>query len=233
MQPAAVIAFSGFNNIFQVDLRKPRNRKKGEGKASSLRGDKRYIPALHSIKPTWEFGTRCLDPHLCYLSTARSCLRWRSRSHCIHCAACIPRLLCCYSPKNSACWIVHSSQVCGVRSYYIKKGYHRRRSRHNVVRMHGTIREDRISPVNPTWTGHRTVCNLWQGVYCSSPHKHSDVLRKLTYACNAKHQANKMMFVYTMGISSQTALSTSTRRLVANIVPALTIHPREIQTLIT
>ena len=40
-----------------------------------------------------------------------------------------------------------------------------------------------------------------------------------------------MMFVYTMSISSQTALSTSTRRLAAHIVPALIIHPREIQTL--
>ena len=40
-----------------------------------------------------------------------------------------------------------------------------------------------------------------------------------------------MMFVYTMSISSQTALSTSTRRLAAHIVPALSIHPREIQTL--
>ena len=53
----------------------------------------------------------------------------------------------------------------------------RRRSRHNVVQMHGTIREDRTSPVNPTWTGHRMVCNLWQGVYYSSPHQHSDVPR--------------------------------------------------------
>ena len=42
---------------------------------------------------------------------------------------------CCYSEKNSACWIVHSNQVCGVRSYYIKKRYHRRRSKRNVVRM--------------------------------------------------------------------------------------------------
>ena len=39
-------------------------------------------------------------------------------------------LLCCSSQKNSACWIVHSNQVCGV--FYIKK-YHRTRSRHNVV----------------------------------------------------------------------------------------------------
>ena len=40
-----------------------------------------------------------------------------------------------------------------------------------------------------------------------------------------------MMFVYTLSISSQTALSTSTPRLAAHIVPAVTIHPREIQTL--
>ena len=40
-----------------------------------------------------------------------------------------------------------------------------------------------------------------------------------------------MMFVYTMSISSQTAFSTSTRRLATHTVPALTIHPREIQTL--
>ena len=33
------------------------------------------------------------------------------------------------------------------------------------------------------------------------------------------------------GISFQTALSTSTRRLAAHLVSALTIHPREIQTL--
>ena len=70
-----------------------------------------------------------------------------------------PSLLCCYSQKNSACWIVHSNQVCGVLSFYIKR-YHRRRSRNNVVQMHGTIREDRTSPVNPTWTGHWMVCNL-------------------------------------------------------------------------
>ena len=40
-----------------------------------------------------------------------------------------------------------------------------------------------------------------------------------------------MMFVYTMSISPQTALSTSTRRLAAHIVHGLTIHPREIQTM--
>ena len=39
------------------------------------------------------------------------------------------------------------------------------------------------------------------------------------------------MFVYTMSISPQTALSTNTRRLAAHIVHALTIHPREIQTM--
>ena len=66
--------------------------------------------------------------------------------------------------------------------------------------------------------------------YYSSPHKHSDVLRYLTYACNAKHQAD-MMFVHTMSISSQTALSWSTRRRAAHIVHALTIHPRELQTM--
>ena len=48
-----------------------------------------------------------------------------------------------------------------------------------------------------------------------------------SYACKAKHQAD-MMFVYTMSIS---ALSTSTRRLAAHIMHALTIHPREIQTM--
>ena len=40
-----------------------------------------------------------------------------------------------------------------------------------------------------------------------------------------------MMFVYTTSISSQTTLSTSTRLLAAHIVPTLTIHRREIQTL--
>ena len=40
-----------------------------------------------------------------------------------------------------------------------------------------------------------------------------------------------MMFVYTMSISPQTVLSTSTRRLTAHIVHALIIHPREIQTM--
>ena len=40
-----------------------------------------------------------------------------------------------------------------------------------------------------------------------------------------------MMFVYTMSILPQTALSTSTRRLTAHIVHALTIHPREMQTM--
>ena len=39
------------------------------------------------------------------------------------------------------------------------------------------------------------------------------------------------MIVYIMGISSETALSTSTRRLAAHIVYALTIHPRDIQTI--
>ena len=54
-------------------------------------------------------------------------------------------------------------------------------------------------------------------------------------SCGSSHmhakQNTKQMFVYTMSISSQTALSTSTRRLAAHIVPALTIYPREIQTL--
>ena len=36
------------------------------------------------------------------------------------------------------------------------------------------------------------------------------------------------MFVYTMSISPQTALSTSTRRLTIHIVHAMTIHPRNI-----
>ena len=35
------------------------------------------------------------------------------------------------------------------------------------------------------------------------------------------------MFVYTMSISPQTALSTSTRRLTVHIVHAMTIHPRD------
>ena len=37
-----------------------------------------------------------------------------------------------------------------------------------------------------------------------------------------------MMLVYTMIISSQTALSTSTRRLAVHIVHAMTFHPRNI-----
>ena len=98
--------------------------------------------------------------------------------------------------KNSACWIVHSDQVCGALSYYIKKKYHRRRSRRNVVQMHSAIREDRTSPVNPTWTGHRMVCNLWQGVYystgvvyinivmsCGSSHMHAMQNTKQTWWC--------------------------------------------------
>ena len=39
------------------------------------------------------------------------------------------------------------------------------------------------------------------------------------------------MCIRDRSISSQTALSTSIRRLAAHIVPALTIRPREIQTL--
>ena len=74
-------------------------------------------------------------------------VRWRGQR--IHYIACFPRLLCCYSQKNSACWIVHSNQMCGVLLYYIKKGYHRR-SRRNVAQMRGAIREDRTSPVNST-----------------------------------------------------------------------------------
>ena len=58
----------------------------------------------------------------------------------------------------------------------------------------------------------------------------SDILRWLTYTCNAKHQTGMMMFVYSMSISPQTALSTSTRRRAPHMVPALNIHPREIQT---
>ena len=52
-----------------------------------------------------------------------------------------------------------------------------------------------------------------------------------TYACNAKHQAD-VMFVDTMSISSQTVLSTSTRRLAPHIVLALTIHPRDTNSVI-
>ena len=37
-----------------------------------------------------------------------------------------------------------------------------------------------------------------------------------------------MMLVYTMSISPQIALSTSTRRLTVQIVHAMTIHPRDI-----
>ena len=36
------------------------------------------------------------------------------------------------------------------------------------------------------------------------------------------------MFVYTISISPQTALSTSTRRLAVHVVHAMTIHPRNI-----
>ena len=37
-----------------------------------------------------------------------------------------------------------------------------------------------------------------------------------------------MMFVYTMSVAPQTALSTSTRRLTVHTVHAMTIHPRNI-----
>ena len=36
-----------------------------------------------------------------------------------------------------------------------------------------------------------------------------------------------MMFVYTMSISTQTPLSTSTRRRTVHVVHAMTIHPRD------
>ena len=151
MQFAAVIAIPGGVFFFQTDLRLPRNQKKGRkkpvvfGKQAAhtcfapcqtyvtIRGQvlgstpllSKYCPVVPEVKtgkPTYPLGRLCL------------------------------LLLCCSSQKNSACWIVHSNQVCGV--FYIKR-YHRRRSRHNVVQMHGTIREDRTSPSNPTWTGHR------------------------------------------------------------------------------
>ena len=59
-----------------------------------------------------------------------------------------PSLLCCSSQKNSACWIVHSNQVCGVQSLHMKI-YHRRRSRHNIVQMHH-VRYARTGPALST-----------------------------------------------------------------------------------
>ena len=44
-------------------------------------------------------------------------------------------------------------------------------------RFSDTIREDRTSLINTTWTGHRMVYDMWQGVYCCSPHQRSDVPR--------------------------------------------------------
>ena len=41
-----------------------------------------------------------------------------------------------------------------------------------------------------------------------------------------------MMFVYTISISPQTALSTGTRRLTVHIVHAMTIHPRDTKNVI-
>ena len=217
MQPAAVIAFSGFNNIFQADLRTPRNQKKGGERPvvyeetsgiyplctlSNLRESSGPGVWIHTfvikVLPGSAWGeereanvstTPLVSLDYCATIAKRTLLAGSSiqtrcaeyyniisRRDIIHYTACLPRLLCYYSRKNSACWIVHSNQVCGVLQYYIKKRYHMR-SRRNVVQMHGTIREHRTSLVNPTWTGHRMVCNLWHGVYYSSPHKHSDVLR--------------------------------------------------------
>ena len=94
------------------------------------------------------------------------------------------------------------------------------------------VREDRTSPVNPTWTGHRisATCDreftivVHMNIVMShgSLHMHAMQNTKLTLCLSTP-------WVF----SSQTALSTSTRRLAAHIVHALTtsIHPREIQTM--
>ena len=57
---------------------------------------------------------------------------------------------------------------------------------------------------------------------CKTPTRHDGVCLHHTYHAH---------MIPGVSISFQTALSTSTRRLVAHLVPALTIHPREIQTL--
>ena len=113
--------------------------------------------------------------------------------------------------------------------------------RRSNAALHGTIREDMTSPVNPTRTGHQMVCNLWQGVYYSSPHKHSDVLRQLTYARNenpSRHDDNVCLhhthyadMIPGVSISYRTALSTSARRLPAHPVSALILYAKEIQAL--
>ena len=77
-------------------------------------GNKRSTSSLHSIKPTWEFGTRCLEPHLLfkYYPVVLE-VKIERPPYPLH------RLfpsLCCYSQKNSACWIIHSNQMCGVWS---------------------------------------------------------------------------------------------------------------------
>ena len=53
------------------------------------------------------------------------------------------------SLRNSACWIVHSNQVCGVLSFCIKKRYHRR-SRRNVVQTILYERNTNVSDVPGT-----------------------------------------------------------------------------------
>ena len=147
MQFAAVIAIPGFFFFFQTDLRIPRNQKKWRkkpvvfGKQAAhtcfapfqtyvtIRGQvlgstpllSKYCPVVPEVKtgkPTYPLGRLCL------------------------------LLLCCSSQKNSACWIVHSNQVCGV--FYIKK-YHRTRSRHNVVQC--MVRYARTGPAISTQHG--------------------------------------------------------------------------------
>ena len=122
----------------------------------------------------------------------------------IHYTACVPRLLCCYSQKNSACWIVRSNQVCGVLLYYIKR-YHRRSSGEaDATSFKCMVRYARTGPALSTQHG----LDIGWSATCDREYTivvHINVCSEVAF--NAKHQAD-MMFVYTMNILHQTAFST-------------------------
>ena len=177
MQFGAVIAILGFRFFFSGGSTSTKKAEKGGGKKPVVFGKQ----GAHTFSAPYQTYVRVRDqvfgstPLLFKYCPVVPEAKTGKPTYPLDCL--FPSLqLCCYSQNTSACWIVHSNQVCGVQSFHIKI-YHRSRSRHHVVQMHGTIREDRTSPVNPTWTGHRMVCNLWQGVYYSSPYRHSDVPR--------------------------------------------------------
>ena len=156
MRFAAVLAISGFDKIFLADLRVPRNQE-NRAKKPVVYGKQ----AAHTFFAPYRTYVRVRDqvfgstpllfkycPVVPEVRQGSQRIRW---------TACFPR--CAAIAKRTLLAGSYTQTRCVEYNRFISRDSIGEEAG-NVVQMHGTIREDRTSPVNPTWTGHRLVCNL-------------------------------------------------------------------------